>query len=176
VHLESLTSHLASGEIYLLAHSDITPNQGIVKFYGFGHKSENPDFKLVEYVHILTSQGHPEFDEPTVTELIHQRNEKNHINDTAYAGYFGHRGKDHEHEPISKHGTGKRWGADYDGVLVIGKTFWEIFGVDYSEDERIAPKPKKHGKHAGKVIGEPKKPSAKYLMDANLLDTIRIQI
>jgi hypothetical protein len=169
VYLDSLADHFASGDVYLLAHSDLTPNQGIVKFYEFGRRSEDPDFKLAEYVHILTSQGHPEFDEPTTTELIHQRNEKNHINDTAFAGYFGNRGQDHENEPLSKHGTGKRWGADYDGVLVIGKTFWEMFGVDYSEDERIVAKPKKHGKHAGKVVGEPKKPSAKFLMDNHLV-------
>jgi hypothetical protein len=147
-----------------LAHSDLTPNQGIVKFYDFGQDSQNPDFKLVEHVHILTCQGHPEFDEPTVTELVRGLNEDDNINDTAYAGYFGPHGAHSDDEPISKYGTGNRWAADCDGVLVIGKTFWEIFGVDYSEDERIVAKPKKHGKHAGKVMGEPKKPSAKYLL------------
>jgi hypothetical protein len=50
-------------------YSDSTPNQGLVKFYPLGPDSENPDFKLVEQVHILTSQGHPEFDEANVTEI-----------------------------------------------------------------------------------------------------------
>jgi hypothetical protein len=165
VPIESLAGHLASGEIYLLAHSDLTPNQGIVKFYDFGRHSESPDFKLVEYVHILTCQGHPEFDEPTVTELIRLLKEEDNINDTAYVGYFGPHGTPSDDEPISKHiGSGKRWEADYDGILVIGKTFWEMFGVDYSEDERVVRKPRRHGKHAGKVIDEMKKPNAKYLL------------
>jgi hypothetical protein len=142
----------------------MTPNQGIVKFYPLGPNSENPSFKWVEHVHILTSQGHPEFDERTMTELIRQRDEKNTIDKDAVNGYFGPHGAKHELEPISKHGTGKRWGADYDGVLVIGKTFWEIFGVDYSEDTRVMAKPKKHGKLAGKVVGEPKKPNSNFLM------------
>jgi hypothetical protein len=142
----------------------MTPNQGMVKFHEFGRNSENPDFKLVEYVHILTSQGHPEFDEYTMTELHRQRDEKDTIDKSAVNSYFGPSGADHEHEPISKHGTGKRWGADYDGVLVVGKTFWEIFGVDYSEDERIVRKPKKHGRRAGKDVAEPKKPNSNFLM------------
>jgi hypothetical protein len=159
-----LAGHLASGEIYLLAHSDLTPVQGIVKFYPLGPNSENPSFKWIEYVHILTSQGHPEYDERTITELLRQRDEKDTIDKSAVNDYFGPRGADHEHEPISKHGTGKRWGEDYDGVLIIGKSFWEIFGVDYSEDERIVPKPKKHGMHAGKVVIEPRKPNSNFLM------------
>jgi hypothetical protein len=143
-----------------LGHSDLTPNQGIVKFYPLGQNSETPDFKLVEQVHILTSQGHPEFDEPTVTELTHQRNEKKHINELAYTSYFGLKGEGHDHEPLIKEGTGKRWGADHDGVLILGKTFWEIFGVDYSEDVRVVLQPKRPAKRP-KVS---RKPSANLLL------------
>lgn len=162
--LSSLADHLAAGEIYLLAQSELCPNQGIVKFYPLGPNSENPSFKWIESVHILTSQGHPECDERTMTELLRQRDEKSIIDKSAVNSYFGPRGAEHESEPISKHGTGKRWGEDYDGVLVIGKSFWEIFGVDYSEDRRIVAKPKRHGKDAGKAVGEPKKPNSNYLM------------
>ncbi|EKM77592.1 hypothetical protein AGABI1DRAFT_115151 [Agaricus bisporus var. burnettii JB137-S8] len=164
VPIDSLAGSLAAGEIYLLASSDVTPNQGIVKFYPMGPNSDNPDFKLVEQVHILTSQGHPEFDERTVTELHRQRDEHDAIAKHAVKNYFGARGADSEDEPISKHGTGKRWGADYDGVLVLGKTFWEIFGVDYSEDARVTVQPKRQEKRAHKVPGQPKKRSANILL------------
>jgi hypothetical protein len=87
----------------------------------------------------LTSQGHPEFDEATMTELIRQRDEKNHLDEDAVAGYFGPKGSSREHEPhTSKRRHGARFGPDYDGVLVIGKAFWEMFGVDYAQDVRIS--------------------------------------
>jgi GMP synthase-like glutamine amidotransferase len=140
VPLESLADKFATGELYLLASSPKTPNQGIVKFYKFGAHSESPNFKYIEYAHILTSQGHPEFDEPTITELIRQRDEKNHLDQETVNGYFGPQGSSREHEPHKgkKRRTGARFGPDYDGVLVIGKAFWEMFGVDYTEDVRIA--------------------------------------
>jgi hypothetical protein len=139
VPVESLADKFATGELYLLASSPKTVNQGIVKFYKFGPHSESPRFNYIEYAHILTSQGHPEFDESTMTELIRQRDEKNHLDEDAVTGYFGPKGSGREHEPhTGKRRTGARFGPDYDGVLVIGKAFWEMFGVDYSEDSRIA--------------------------------------
>jgi hypothetical protein len=142
----------------------MTPNQGIVKFYPLCPNSEtpeNPDFKLVEQVHILTCQGHPEFDEPTVTELTHQLNEKKRINEFAYTSYFGVTGAGHDQEPLIKEGTGRRWGSDHDGVLVIGKTFWEIFGVDYSDDARVTLKSKKPVKRPNHVW---RRPNASHLL------------
>ncbi|KAF7760289.1 hypothetical protein Agabi119p4_10965 [Agaricus bisporus var. burnettii] len=164
VPIDSLAGSLAAGEIYLLASSDLTPNQGIVKFYPMGPDSDTPDFKLVEQVHILTSQAHPEFDERTVTELHRQRDEKDAIAKEAVKNYFGAKGADTEDEPIVKHATGKRWGSDYDGILVIGKTFWEIFGVDYSDDARVTVQPKRQEKRAPKVSGQAKKRSANLLL------------
>ncbi|XP_006455579.1 hypothetical protein AGABI2DRAFT_227001, partial [Agaricus bisporus var. bisporus H97] len=64
VPIQSLSGSLQSGEIYLLASSALTPNQ---------------DFKWAEHVHVLTSQGHPEFDERTVTEIHRQRAENDAI-------------------------------------------------------------------------------------------------
>jgi hypothetical protein len=160
VPLDSLASRLASGEIYLLAHSDKTPNQGIVKFYQLGPNCENPSFKWIEYVHILTNQGHPEFDECTMTELINQRAEGDAIDKSVVDEYFSAIGTEREEEPIFKHGTGKTWGEDYDGVLVVGKSFWEIFGVDYSEKEWTVAKPMKYGVHVGKFM----EPNSNYLM------------
>ncbi|EKM76553.1 hypothetical protein AGABI1DRAFT_122500 [Agaricus bisporus var. burnettii JB137-S8] len=149
VPIQSLAGSLQSGEIYLLASSALTPNQGIVKFYSLDSISDNSDFKWAEHVHVLTSQGHPEFDERTVTEIHRQRAENDAIAKEAVNDYFGEKGAECEEEPIVKNGTGKRWGADYDGVLVLGKTFWEIFGVDYSEDARI----KRQEKRAVNTLG-----------------------
>jgi hypothetical protein len=139
VPVESLADKFATGELYLLASSPRTVNQGIVKFYKFGPHSESPNFKYIEYAHILTSQGHPEFDEATITELTRQRDEKNHLDEDAVTSYFGPKGSGREHEPhTSKRRHGARYGPDYDGVLVIGKAFWEMFGVDYNQDARIS--------------------------------------
>jgi hypothetical protein len=56
-----------------------------------------------------------------------------------------------------KEGTGNRWGSDYGGVLVIGKTFWEIFGVEYGDSARVAGQLRRREKHGGRVSSQPQR-------------------
>ncbi|KAF5346540.1 hypothetical protein D9756_010095 [Leucocoprinus leucothites] len=136
VPLESLTEFLITGDIYLVASSADYPNHGIVQFYPLDPNADpNAEFNLHERIHILTSQGHPEYTQKIVTEMARQREEKHTIPQKTVDDYFGPNGRNAEEKPMVLSGTGRRWARDYDGVIVIGHAFWKMFGVKYPDEE-----------------------------------------
>ncbi|KAF8811095.1 class I glutamine amidotransferase-like protein [Phlegmacium glaucopus] len=88
---------------HLLGYSLTCYNQGMVRFSP-GAKPSTP----LPPIQILTTQGHPEFNEPIVTAIIEQRLESGSISPEAAA--------DAE--------TRRFWRTD--GVDVIGKAIWAI--------------------------------------------------
>ncbi|KXN86836.1 Putative glutamine amidotransferase-like protein C13C5.04 [Leucoagaricus sp. SymC.cos] len=133
VILDSLADYFTTGELYLLGATRRTDCQGVVKFYPYYEQTDRAD-ELVNRVHIMTTQGHPEFTEQIVTEILRQRHEKGTITDDAHQEYFGTKGHLSETEPVIKNNTGLRWQKHYDGVRVIGRTFWRMLGVSYGDE------------------------------------------
>ena len=88
---------------HLLGSSPISHNQGMVRF----SSEANPSTPLPP-IQIITTQGHPEFNESIVTAIIEQRLQSNSISQEAAA--------DAE--------TRRFWKTD--GVDVIGKAIWEV--------------------------------------------------
>lgn len=123
VPLESLSDAFSSGKIHLIGSTDVSDNQGFVKY-----QSSSPDSnsQSPEQIHIITLQGHPEFTESIVTGIVRLRS--GDIGADNVKGYFGAKGDSDGEEPSDKEGTGRRWWKN-DGVDVIGKVFWKILGV-----------------------------------------------
>jgi len=88
---------------HLLGSSQTSHNQGMVRF----SSGANPSTPLPP-IQIITTQGHPEFNEPIVTAIIEQRSQSGSISREAAA--------DAE--------TRRFWKTD--GIDVIGKAIWEI--------------------------------------------------
>lgn len=88
---------------HLLGSSPTSHNQGMVRF----SSGANPSTPLPP-IQIITTQGHPEFNEPIVTAIIEQRSQSGAISKEAAA----------EAET--------RRFLKTDGVDVIGKAIWEI--------------------------------------------------
>ncbi|KXN85637.1 Putative glutamine amidotransferase-like protein C13C5.04 [Leucoagaricus sp. SymC.cos] len=131
VPIESLGDFLMAGE----ASADYS-NQGIVKFYPLDPNTDpTAEFKLHERIHILTSQGHPEFTEAIVTEIARQREEKSTITQKTIDDYLGDKGRTSEIKPMVTTGCGKQWARDYNGVQVITHAFWKMFGIEHPKDE-----------------------------------------
>lgn len=123
VPLESLSDSLSSGKIHLIGSTDLSSNQGFVKF-----QSPSPDSnpQSLEQIHIITLQGHPEFTESIVSGIVRLRADA--IGADNVKSYFGAKGDLDGEEPSDKEGTGRRWWKN-DGVDVVGKVFWRILGV-----------------------------------------------
>lgn len=88
---------------HLLGSSPTSYNQGMVRF----SSGANPSTPLPP-IQIMTTQGHPEFNEPIVTAIIEQRLQSGSISQEAAA--------DAE--------TRRFW--ETDGFNVIGKAIWEV--------------------------------------------------
>ncbi|TBU55537.1 class I glutamine amidotransferase-like protein [Dichomitus squalens] len=89
---------------YLLGSTLISPNQGMVKLYPGG----SPESVSPADVHIFTVQGHPEFTQFIVDEIVKARSSTGVI------------GKDVVED------VQRRRDLRNDGVEVVGKTLWDI--------------------------------------------------
>jgi len=96
---------------HVLSSSAQSPIHGMVLFSQSESSEEVPpsDFRLTD-IHILTSQGHPEFTESIMRMLLTVRQELLGV-DLFHDG---------EH----------RAGNQNDGVAIIGKTIWGVMGVE----------------------------------------------
>jgi len=96
---------------HVLSSSAQSPIHGMVLFSQSESSEEVPpsDFRLTD-IHILTSQGHPEFTESIMRMLLTVRQELLGV-DLFHDG---------EH----------RAGDQNDGVAIIGKTIWGVMGVE----------------------------------------------
>ncbi|PIL27476.1 hypothetical protein GSI_10626 [Ganoderma sinense ZZ0214-1] len=89
---------------HLLGASSITPNQGMVKLYpGAAPESVSPS-----NVQVFCVQGHPEFDQFIVDEIVKAR---------SASGVMSQ-------EVVQDVAQRREWRND--GIGVIGKTLWEI--------------------------------------------------
>ncbi|KAG2068625.1 class I glutamine amidotransferase-like protein [Suillus decipiens] len=95
----------------VLSSSSQSPNHGMVLFSQSESKKDAPhsDFRLTD-IHILTSQGHPEFTESIMRLLLRVRLE-----------LLG---------PELVHDGENRASNQNDGVVVIGKAIWGVMGVE----------------------------------------------
>lgn len=126
IPIESLSDLISSDELQLIGSSHRAANQGLVKFHLYPLKDS--DTESHERVHIITLQGHPEFNESIVTGIIRQGVVV--PDDDTMKDYFGTEGDSGgELELMSNGGTGRRWWRN-DGVDVVGRAFWKILGVD----------------------------------------------
>ncbi|KAG2148213.1 class I glutamine amidotransferase-like protein [Suillus bovinus] len=96
---------------HVLASSSQSPNHGMVLFSEPDSQKDAPhsNFCLTD-IHILTSQGHPEFTESIMRLLLHMRRE-----------LLG---------PELVCDGESRAGNQNDGVAIIGKAIWGIMGVE----------------------------------------------
>ncbi|KXN85640.1 Putative glutamine amidotransferase-like protein C13C5.04 [Leucoagaricus sp. SymC.cos] len=160
VPLSSLSNFFVTGDIYLLASSEKTANQGFVRFYpldsteGSNHRKEEKDFKLAERVHILAIQGHPEFTEPITSAFARKRKEEGTIDQVAFEDYFGRHGHLSNVKPLGESGTGRRWKSDTDGVEVVGRVVWESLGVKCNHPVHVV-----QAQNCRNVPGSPNYPS-----------------
>jgi GMP synthase-like glutamine amidotransferase len=88
---------------HLLGSSPTSYNQGRVRF----SSGANPSAPLPS-IQIITTQGHPEFNEPIITAIIEERMESGHIS----------------HEAAADAETRRFWKND--GVDIVGKAIWKI--------------------------------------------------
>ncbi|KAG2368905.1 class I glutamine amidotransferase-like protein [Suillus spraguei] len=95
----------------VLSSSSQSPNHGMVRFSQSESQKDAPhsDFRLTD-IHILTSQGHPEFTESIMRLLLRVRLE-----------LLG---------PELAYDGESRAGNQNDGVVVIGKAIWGVMGVE----------------------------------------------
>lgn len=93
---------------HLLGSTDVAPNQGMVRF-----RSASPHASPTRLsdVHIVTVQGHPEFNEPIVSKIVAAR---------AQAGILS---------AATVADATRRAGGQNDGIGVIGKAILRIYGV-----------------------------------------------
>ncbi|KAF9451446.1 class I glutamine amidotransferase-like protein, partial [Macrolepiota fuliginosa MF-IS2] len=124
IPLDSLSDPLSSKQLHLIGSTPTAGNQGIVKFYS----DENQGDKSLERIHIITLQGHPEFNERIATAVICRWSKLGILGPATAQNYFGEKGDQGDAEPRNKEGTGTRWWRD-DGVGVVGSVFWKILGV-----------------------------------------------
>lgn len=96
---------------HIIVSSDHSPNHGMVRFSQSEFSGDAPplNFRLTD-IHILTSQGHPEFTESIMRMLLNARRE-----------LLG--------TEVVDDGQG-RAGNQNDGIAVVGKAMWGIMGVD----------------------------------------------
>jgi len=95
----------------ILASSKHSPNHGMVRFSHSGSSQDSPplNFRLTD-IHILTSQGHPEFTESIMRLLLSARRE-----------LLG--------TEVVDDGE-SRAGNQNDGVAIVGKAIWGMMGVE----------------------------------------------
>jgi len=93
--------------LQLLGSTPVSHNQGMVRFTS-GTESEQQN---LENVHIITLQGHPEFDEGIVSGIIEARTKSGVISAKVAAD------------------ADRRKNWRNDGVAVLGKAVWRILGV-----------------------------------------------
>ncbi|KAG2127981.1 class I glutamine amidotransferase-like protein [Suillus clintonianus] len=96
---------------HVLSSSNLSPNHGMVLF-SQSESSEDvshSNFRLTD-IHILTSQGHPEFTESIMHQLLGWRRE-----------LLG---------PELYNDGESRVGNQVDGVAIIGKAIWGVMGVE----------------------------------------------
>ncbi|KXN85529.1 Putative glutamine amidotransferase-like protein C13C5.04 [Leucoagaricus sp. SymC.cos] len=116
VPLESLNTQFASRDLYLLGHTDLTENQGVVKFYPPSDSDTEPKDEIAkshQEIHILTLQGHPEFSEGVVTAIVRARAEDGAMDVPTVTDYWG---------------TGRRW-RKTDGFDIVATALWKMLGV-----------------------------------------------
>ncbi|KAJ3554200.1 hypothetical protein NP233_g12472 [Leucocoprinus birnbaumii] len=119
VPLSSLSSSLTPGSsIYSLGRTDNTDNHGLVKFHSHSLNLADSNLhadraasQLSKHIHIMTIQGHPEFYDTLVTDI---KREVHGMSSNVVESSERHSGEQ---------GTFKN-----DGVNVIGKAFWRMFG------------------------------------------------
>lgn len=128
VPLDSVSELLSSGELHLLGSTDLSGNQGLIKFYPSVVNPEE-DYTHPEDIHIMTLQGHPEFTESVVTGIIRQRSVSGAMDVATVGSYFGGKGDLGDQVLQDTDDTGRRWWKT-DGVDVIGKVFWQMLGVE----------------------------------------------
>ncbi|EKM78971.1 hypothetical protein AGABI1DRAFT_114498 [Agaricus bisporus var. burnettii JB137-S8] len=133
VPLPSLSNHFSTGSIYLLGSSIRTPNQSFVQLYERCKECElrGKCHDIHQHIRILTFQGHPEFTDSIVTGLVRKWVKSGRIEEHDARVYYGkentpaHLMDKSDPEPI--------WPYEYDGINVVGRAFWKVFGVKYDD-------------------------------------------
>ncbi|PPQ98582.1 hypothetical protein CVT26_013766 [Gymnopilus dilepis] len=126
----------ASSDLQIIASSEVSPNQGMVKFYPATSSSDPPaasnptsppnspatDSQPPQgtqptpegKIHILTIQGHPEFTQPIVSSIVAQR---------AAAGVMSPQISSDMQGRVAE-GWDERARADMEGV--VGRVLWGV--------------------------------------------------
>lgn len=111
MHRDHVPSDRIPHSFHLLGSTDICANQGMVRF----HSGSDPVEPVsLDQVHVITTQGHPEFDEPVVTSIIEARAQSGAIDAETAA-----ESKERQYWPTH-------------GIDVIGGVIWRILGVSSS--------------------------------------------
>ncbi|KAJ7740929.1 class I glutamine amidotransferase-like protein [Mycena maculata] len=103
---------------HLLGSTDVSINQGMVRFNSEPPESAIPSSILLSDIQIFTVQGHPEFNEPIVSEILRVRAASGVIPEATATKY----GENPEN----------RDGGKNDGVSVIRKAILGVYGISLS--------------------------------------------
>lgn len=79
----------------------------------------------------MTVQGHPELTDSVVTKVVHHLAEEGILKEEAAKKYTG---SENAEEPCYENMPRLKWPGDDDGISVVGKAFWKMFGVKYHDD------------------------------------------
>jgi len=82
----------------------------------------------------MTVQSHPEFTEEIVSQILHSHHSKREVSDVGHEEYFGGKGHLSDTPLVIKLDTGKHWIKHYNRIRIIGKAFWKMLGVMYSNE------------------------------------------
>ncbi|KAF7760291.1 hypothetical protein Agabi119p4_10967 [Agaricus bisporus var. burnettii] len=133
VALDTLSDHFSSGSILLLGSTTKTANQGFVKVYQYCEECEFQGriHGVHQHIHVMTVQGHPELTDSVVTKVVHHLAEEGILKEEAAKKYTG---SENAEEPCYENMPRLKWPGDDDGISVVGKAFWKMFGVKYHDD------------------------------------------
>jgi hypothetical protein len=127
VPVESLPKEFASGELRVIGYTGVTDNHCFIKFYPCTAWEKEGVVRTARDIHILCIQGHPEYSESIITEMVRQRVQPN-MDHATVTDYWGEKGGDYDDEPDDKTATGRRW-QKTDGLNVFANVLWKMVGV-----------------------------------------------
>lgn len=109
----------------------------------------------------MTVQGHPEFSDALATDIFRRRARHGIIRNDFVRAYLDEAGVSESSLFELGKTESKVWLENYDGVHVVGRAFWKMFGVKYAEGkepEEEPERPEQPGEQLGGQTGDPQEP------------------
>lgn len=134
VPISSFPSSLSSNGVYPLGYTDNTDNHGLVKFHSqspnFTNYSNRHSSHLARQIHVMTVQGHPEFNDTLVADITKELHDVD-LNVIDLRKQCSSEVEDPSHDTSRIDGNEVLEASKRDdGIDVVGRAFWRLFGVE----------------------------------------------